>query len=55
MKFLIIILSIMIFTKTLSYGIYEIKEKNKIGGISIIIVAIISLILPNVMVYIKGV
>lgn len=55
MKFLIIILSIMIFTKTLSYGIYEIKWKNKIGGISIIIVAIISLILSNVMVYIKGI
>ncbi len=31
MKILVIILSIIIFIKTVSYGIYELKEKNKSG------------------------
>lgn len=55
MSFLIVILTIIIFIRTLSYGIYELKQKNKSGGISVIIVAIFSLILPNLMIFIKGV
>lgn len=52
----IIILSIWIFMKTLSYGIFEIKNNsNKPGGITIIIVSIISLIYPIIMVYIRGI
>lgn len=55
MKFLVIILSIIIFLKTLSYGIYEIKEKNKSGGITVIIFAVLSLFLPYLMVYLRGI
>ena len=55
MRILVIILSIMIFMKTLSYGIYELKEKNKPGGITAISLAILSLVLPNVVVYIRGI
>lgn len=55
MRILVIILSIIIFIKTLSYGMYELKNKNKTGGITVIAISISSLILPNVMVYIRGV
>lgn len=56
MKIVIIILSIIIGIKTVSYGIYEIKEnKNTFGGIFVIILAAISTILPNVVVYVKGI
>ena len=56
MKIVIIILSIIIGIKTVSYGIYEINEnKNTFGGIFVIALAAISTILPNVVVYIKGI
>ena len=55
MKFLVIILSIIIFIKTVSYGIYEFKDNNKCGGITVIFIAVIALVLPNVVVYFKGV
>ena len=55
MSVLVIILSIIIFVKTVSYGIYELKSKNKIGGISVIIVATFALVLPNLMIFIQGV
>lgn len=55
MNILIFILSLLIFIKTLSYGIFEIKNTNKIGGTIIIFVSILSLLFPNIMVYIKGV
>lgn len=56
MFIIIIILSIIIFLKTLNYGIFEIKKNsNTIGGITVIILAIISLIFPNIMVYIRGI
>lgn len=55
MKILVLILSILIFIKTLSYGIYEIKENNKSGGIAVIAFSIVSLIFPNVMIYIRGI
>lgn len=54
LKFLVIILSILIFIKTLSYGIFEIKENNKCGGITVIILSIVSLTLPNIMVWLRG-
>ena len=51
----VFLISIWIFTKTLSYGIYEIKQNsNTIGGIFTIVLAAISLILPNVVIYING-
>ena len=56
MKFLVIILSIIIFIKTTSYGIYELRENNnKSGGIVFISFGIISLILPNVVVCFRGI
>lgn len=54
MKILVLILSIIVFIKTLSYGIFELKEKNKLGGTCVIIISVISLVLPNLMVYFKG-
>ena len=56
MKSLVVILSIIIFIKTTSYGLYELKENNnKYGGIAVIAIAALSLILPNIVVYFRGV
>ena len=44
MRILIIILSLYIFFKTLYYGIYEIRQNNKIPGISIIAISVVLLI-----------
>lgn len=55
MYILVIILSIIIFIKSISYAVFEIKQNsNKIGGITIIAISVISLILPTVMVYVRG-
>jgi hypothetical protein len=55
MKVLILILSIIIFIRTTSYGLYEIKENNnKPAGIIVIIIASISLIAPNIVMFIRG-
>lgn len=53
MKVLAVILSLFVFFKTLYYGIYEIKQNNKIPGISIIVLSVICLILPNIMVFFR--
>jgi len=56
MALVVVFLSIWIFIKTLCYGIYEIKNNsNKPGGITIIIISIISLIFPNIIIYVRGV
>ncbi len=55
MQILVIILTIIVFTKTLSYGIYELNVNNKLGGITVIAFSVISLIVPNLTVYIKGI
>jgi len=56
MRIVIIILSLFICIKTISYGIYEFKENNNhFGGIFVIVFAIISSILPNIAVFIKGI
>lgn len=55
MYILVGILSIIIFIKTLSYGIFEIKQNsNKLGGITVIAMSIVSLILPTIMVIVRG-
>ena len=55
MYFVIGILSVWIFIKTLSYAIFELKKNsNKIGCITLIAISIISLIWPTIMVYIRG-
>lgn len=56
MKILVFILSILVLLKTTSYGIYELKtNSNIIAGITIIIIAVISSILPNIIIYINGI
>ena len=56
MKFLVLILSIIIFIKTTSYGLYELKENNnRAGGITVIVIASISLILPNLVAFFRGI
>lgn len=54
MRIVIAIISIFIFLKTLFYGIYEWKEQNnKCASIIIVLIAIISLVLPNVLVSLR--
>ena len=55
MRGLVIILSIIIFIKTVSYSIYELKNQNKLGGFFVIIIAISALILPNLVILIRGI
>ncbi len=53
MKIVILFLSIWIFIKTVSYGLFEIKQnKNKFGGVMVIILALISSIFPNTVMWI---
>lgn len=56
MKILVIILSIMIFLKTFTYGLYELKNcKNKKSAITLFVFALSALIFPNLIVFIRGV
>lgn len=56
MKFVIFILSVIIGVKNVSYGIYELNNnKNKFGGIFVITIAIVSTVLPNLVVYFRGI
>ena len=51
MRILVFILSIFVFIKTVSYGIYEFKSNNKTSAVIIYIIAIISSVLPNIILY----
>ena len=53
MKFIISIISLYFSIETISYGIFEYKEKNKLGAIVIYIIATITLIAPNVIIYFR--
>ena len=56
MRILVAILSFIIFMKTFTYGLYEFKNcKNKTAAITLFLFAILSLILPNLIVFIRGV
>ena len=56
MQFIIMVLSIIVGIKTVSYGIFEInKNNNKFGGSFVIILAIIATFFPNIIVYLKGI
>ena len=56
MKYLIIILSIFISIRCLSYGYYEIKKNsNTFGGITVILIAILSVLFPNIVIYFHGI
>ena len=53
MRFIIFILSIYVFIKTIAYSIFEYKENlNKIGGIVVFIIGALGFILPNIAYYI---
>lgn len=46
--------SIFILLKSISYSLYEIKEKqNKTGGIAVISITIATLILTNIFIFIR--
>lgn len=52
---IIFILTVWVFVRTLSCGIYEIKQNsNTIGGIITIVLAATALIFPNLILYING-
>lgn len=52
MKLIILLLTIWVFMKTISYGVYEYKEnQNKFGGVIIFVLSTISLLLPNAVVF----
>ena len=54
MRIFILLFSIVVFSKTLFYGIYEFKNrKNYFGGIIIFLIAIICLIGPNIIMQIR--
>lgn len=54
MNVIIFILTLWIFIKTFSYGLFEIKSNNnKIGGTVVIILGFVSVIFPNLVLYIK--
>lgn len=54
MRFVIVVLSIYMILKTVSYGIYEIKNnENKAGGIVVIAVSILAAVLCDVIVYLR--
>ena len=47
-----LIFTLIIFLKTIGYGLYEIKqEKNPYGGIACIIFSLFSIIFSNIMVW----
>lgn len=54
MKIVMALLSLFIFLKTLYYGFYEFKENsNKVAGVSIMILSIVCLIVPNILVHLR--
>ena len=56
MRILIAILSIMIFIKTFSYGLYELKtNKNKTAGITLFSFAFLALFFPYLIIFIRGI
>ena len=56
MEIFVFLLTLFVLIKTISYGIFEIKtNSNIIAGITIIIIAVISSLLPNIVIYINGI
>lgn len=47
MNLTVFFISLYIFIDTLAYGIYEIKKKNKFGGIFVILLSIFMILLVN--------
>ena len=54
MNIIVLLLTLWIFFKTVSYGVFEYQENNnKIGGVIIFILSSVSLLLPNAVVFIN--
>lgn len=54
MRIIIFILTIYAFIKTISYGIFEQKNNNnKTSAIIIYVLALVGLIAPNVIIYMR--
>lgn len=50
MPLIIFLISLIIFCDSIGYAVYEINNNNnKIAGISVIAISVISLILPTIM------
>ncbi len=49
-----LVISIYILLRTISYGIYEIKEKkNKCGGTTVIVFSVLVIIYSNIMMFLR--
>lgn len=56
MKYLIIFFSLFIGIRCASYGYYEIKKNSNVfGGITVILIAIICVLFPNIVIYFRGI
>lgn len=54
MKIITIIFTICVFIRTVSYAMFEMKKQNnKKGAAAIIVIAVISLVLPNVFMWMR--
>lgn len=52
--FTFIVVTIFILIKTISYGLYEIKnQNNKFGGIAVICFSILVIVFTNILVYLR--
>lgn len=52
--FTFIVVTIFILIKTISYGLYEIKDQNnKFGGIAVICFSILVIVFTNILVYLR--
>ena len=55
MNIIFIVFSVIVFIKTISYGIFEIKTNNNtFGGIVIFLIALFALICPNIIILTNG-
>jgi hypothetical protein len=54
MRVIILIISIFILIKEISYAVYEYKANyNKAGAISVVALSLIAVILPNIFIWIR--
>lgn len=54
MEIIIIVLSIYFFIKNISYGLFELNtQKNKAGGITILVTSAVALIVTNILIWIR--
>lgn len=47
-NFSVLLISVYVFLETISYGIYEFKNENKLGGIVIFILSLFMILFVNI-------